>query len=45
MTFPSEESDSTYTIKTGLLPVVAMTGTRNNDTSVIRGSAIMKAEM
>jgi len=37
-------SDKAYTAKAGLLPVVAMTGTTNNDTSVIRGSAIMKAE-
>lgn len=43
-TFRKEVSDKTYTMKAGLLPVVAMTGTRNNDTSVIRGSAIMKAE-
>ena len=43
MTFRSGESDKTYTIKAGLLPVWAMTGVGDNDTSVIRGPAIMKA--
>ena len=43
MTFHSGESDKTYTIKAGLLPVWAMTGVGDNDTSVIRGPAIMKA--
>ena len=36
-------SDTTYMIKAGLLPVEAMTGVGDNDTSVIRGPAIMKA--
>jgi len=36
-------SDTTYTIKAGLLPVEAMTGVGDNDTSVIRGPATMKA--
>ena len=36
-------SDTTYMIKAGLLPVEAMTGVGDNDTSVIRGPATMKA--
>lgn len=36
-------SDKTYTDEAGLLPAAATTGARNNDTSVIRGSATMKA--
>ena len=38
-----EKSDKTYTDETGLLPVEAMTGARDNDTSVIRGPVTMKA--
>ena len=40
---PKRASDKTYTIKAGLLPVEAMTGVGDNDTSVIRGQATMKA--
>jgi len=36
-------SDKTYAIKAGLLPVWAMTGVRDNDTSVTRGPATKKA--
>ena len=40
---PRWASDKTYTIKAGLLPVEAMTGVGDNDTSVIRGPATKKA--
>jgi len=40
---PKWASDKTYTIKAGLLPVEAMTGVGDNDTSVIRGPATKKA--
>lgn len=36
-------SDRVYTTEFGQLPEVAITGTRNNDTSVIRGRATKKA--
>ena len=36
-------SDTTYMIKAGLLPVEARTGVGDNDTSIIRGPATMKA--
>jgi hypothetical protein len=42
MTF-EKASDKTYTLKSGLPPGGAMTDTGDNDTSVIRGPATMKA--
>ena len=38
-----EVSDKTYTLKSGLPPDGAITDTGDNDTSVTRGPAIMKA--
>ncbi len=38
-----ERDDTTYTIKSRALPVEATTGVGDNDTSVIRGPATMKA--
>ena len=36
-------SDKAHVTKTGLQPAAAMTGIRDNDTSVIRGPATKKA--